>query len=141
MTDQIKLGPGPVRVRMTRDSVCAADDIDEHLDVLEMVGGQTWPAFIQSLWVRSNLPSIAGGKATWVLVSARPLTVVAQQWRTPRLLGVDAASDGALRTQDGVLCVHWDYETQKDPERVWEALLRETEAPYHGSGGAWRVRR
>lgn len=78
------------------------------------------------------LASIAGGKASWVLHTARggrPLAVVAQQWSAPRWLADPAAY--AIRIGDIYVAdreeahLYFEYRAQTDPDTLFESLLTE----------------
>lgn len=67
-----------MKAYITRDSVCAADDIDVlHVLHLQVPEAWTWESLVRHVWQNSELPGIAGGKATWALSSNIPLAVVA----------------------------------------------------------------
>ena len=113
----------PVRVRLTRDSVCAGDDTDApHEQAFELPFEASWFAFVQALTQRSKLPSISGGHATWVLHSRVPLAVVAQEWSEPKLLGASEPGPGALAFERGELRFNWEYCVQRDPDAVFRLL-------------------
>jgi hypothetical protein len=70
------------------------------------------------------LGSISSGKATWCVVSGFPIAVVAQQWTEPRLVSWPPAEASDLQTKNGVICIHFNYHTQIDPETVVEVLRK-----------------
>jgi hypothetical protein len=68
------------------------------------------------------LPSIAGGKATWSVVSDGPLAVVAQQWSEPRYLPFIGERWLNAPRRDGALRLHFNYHAQSVPEDVYRML-------------------
>jgi len=98
-------------VTVTRDSVCAGDDVDaphrQRIWVSETTDPET---LLQTVLTGYPLPCIAGGKATWVCkVDGTPIGVVAQQWSRPVV--------HARQTALGITTVHFTYHAQKEPER------------------------
>ena len=104
--------------------MCAADDCDaphdKQMSVPDDSTVSTLAARIQKEYVPSN---IQGGKATWSLVSRIPLAVIAQQWRTPKLVQQTDPSIASLSETDGCVKLHVNCHRQ-DPDTVLE-ILRE----------------
>jgi len=68
----------------------------------------------------SYLPSISGGKATWILeTNSAPLAVIAQQWPQPRFLVEPGRRIGA---DVGSGDLYFRYWCQVDPDLVYECL-------------------
>jgi len=107
-------------VRVDRDSVAMGDDIHPHDETIELPDGTPLADVVADLLERRFLASIAGGRATWILVADRPLAVVAQQWDEPRFL-VDGSrpirSFGA-----GDVSLRFRYWKQHDPDAVFAEL-------------------
>ena len=117
---------GSLRIRVTRDSVCAGDDVHApHLRVLEAGNdctaeeivrvALTPPGFLDRLLRRTALPRIEGGKATWCVHSRVPLAVIAQQWSEPRMLQNPSPKLEELAVSGGAIQVHIEYLGQMDP--------------------------
>lgn len=88
-------------LNVSRDSVCAGDDIDApHSMQLSVGADETLAKLLSRIVGMPYLASIFGGKATWIVESAIPLAVVAQQWDRPAYL-----VDPAVRIVD---CVSFD---------------------------------
>jgi hypothetical protein len=98
-------------VTVTRDSVCAADDVDApHRQVISVPENRDAVAFLLSILVRYPLPSIHGRKATWECsVDGRRIGVVAQQWARPvvHVKQVELERSASL---------HFIYHAQQEPE-------------------------
>lgn len=111
-------------IRMTRDSVCMADDVDAPHETFMEVQDDLSMAEIIGLISRSGyLASIAGGMASWSVESGRPIAVVAQQWAEPKML-VDSGKDGTAQLKVGSsLQLHFRYHAQEDPDAVLATLL------------------
>ena len=117
-----------LRLQLTRDSVALGDDM--HSPHLKKV---TLPADVSAegiaTWIVENryLPqNIQGGKATWSLVSKRPLAVLAQQWDKPKMLSNCPDSLEELDFEDGVLRAQVNYHAQKNPNAVFRKLDRQS---------------
>lgn len=112
-----------MRAYVTRESVCAADDVDApHLMRLHVPDDWTWESLIHQVWQGSRLPSISGGKATWALSSNIPLAVIAQEWKQPAFLFRLDSDRGRLDIADQEIRLHWSYFDQLDPELVLRVL-------------------
>ena len=123
-----------MRLRITRDSVCMGDDVDApHTENRKAPDGSSIAALIEMVWGNrwsqrtKYVPSIAGGRATWVIESDVPLAVAAQEWSRPRLLPASAGgAETLLRKDHGVVLFHLRYLAQVDPEATFEDLSRRT---------------
>jgi hypothetical protein len=114
-----------MKLYVTRDSVAAADDVDapHQLQIagppVDHVG-----AAIEKVLATGYLPQMQGGRATWSVVSNKPIAVVAQQWAKPQLIHSHESSYEGLDVRDGKLRLHFNYHAQLDPEIVLEVLRR-----------------
>jgi len=109
-----------MRVRVSRDSVAAGDDVESHERVVDLPDSGDLEGLVTTLLQAYQLPLIAGGSATWAICSRRPLAVVAQQWVAPRVFVWRSLSD--CRVVDGVLQLYVNYFEQLDPELVAQVL-------------------
>ncbi|MEM7227892.1 MAG: hypothetical protein AAF432_03670 [Planctomycetota bacterium] len=110
---------------LTRDSVCAADDMDApHKQRCVIPDACSWEDLTLRLLQDAALPRIAGGTATWTLASNIPIAVAAQQWEQPRLLRLSDTDWDRLATTGNPIRFHWSYCAQLDPDVVFEALDR-----------------
>jgi hypothetical protein len=112
-----------MKVHLTRDSVAAGDDVESH-DATMQIDAADALALIEKVLAANYLPKIAGGRATWVAVSHKPVAVCAQQWPAPRLVPwTPAACEELLHAKEGVR-LHFSYLAQIDPEIVLDVLKR-----------------
>lgn len=112
-----------MRLVLTRDSVAAGDDIDApHQRVLKVADDIDVAGLVTRIATARYLPGIAGGKATWSVLSRRPLAVIAQQWPEPRLLSPFLCALSELDLAGDELRVHLVYHAQLEPETVAEVL-------------------
>lgn len=112
-------------LHLTRDSVAAGDDLDApHASTLLVPDDQTTEALIAAIHASGYLPRIAGGAATWSVVSDRPLAVIAQQWPEPRMVTGLPHPPEQLRREGGGYRFHVNYLVQQDPVTVLEVLRR-----------------
>ena len=100
-------------IRVTRDSVCAGDDVEAPNEKLVEVHSFTEPdAFIQAVTTAYGMPLIQGGRAAWVvLLNGDKIGVVAQEWNAPR------ATKRELQFQESNH-VFLRYHAQSDPDTL-----------------------
>jgi hypothetical protein len=111
---------GAYAVRLERDSVCAADDLTAPNAMYLSVATTTSLSDAMNLINDMDyLPRIAGGKATWVAMTNRPLAVIAQEWAEPRFLVGFETPLGDLVAKDGI--IFFRYFEQNPPEDVFRA--------------------
>ncbi|RKN40142.1 hypothetical protein [Streptomyces hoynatensis] len=111
-----------MRVRVDRSSVAMGDDALPHAETLDVPPGASLAEVVDGIVAGHFLATIAGGRATWVLVADRPLAVLAQQWDEPRYL-VDAARPiGSFAAADGEVSLLFRYWKQRDPAHVFAEL-------------------
>jgi hypothetical protein len=112
------------KIRLQRDSVCMADDMDApHENLIEIADKQV-NTVAESIIAMNYLPCISGGKATWILrtdPNGAPLAVIAQQWSQPKLLSL-AQQTISPDLETGELQVYVEYYCQVEPELVYDAL-------------------
>ncbi len=114
-----------ITLHLTRDSVAAGDDLDApHELALLVTDDTTTEAMVQAILEANYLPRVAGDRATWTVVSDRPLAVIAQQWTEPRTLTALSHPPEQLRREAGGYRFHVNYHVQQDPETVLEVLRR-----------------
>jgi hypothetical protein len=108
-----------VKIRATRDSVAAGDDVDApHERIYSLPDSLSPLQAIARIAAEGYLARIAGGSATWSAVSGVPLAVVAQQWREPRAVPWREPPWSELEQREGVYRIHFNYHVQRDPEVV-----------------------
>ena len=108
-----------------RDSVHAGDDGDApHSLQLPIAANESIESVTRRLIEHRYLPSISGGRATWILESHRKLAVMAEQWTAPRFLVDPATSAAALVDPAAERQLNWIYWCQVDPDRVFDCLVR-----------------
>jgi len=74
-------------IRVTRDSVCAGDDVEAPNEKFVEVNSFTEPeAFMHAVTNAYGMPTIEGGKAAWVvLLNGNRIGVIAQEWNAPKV--------------------------------------------------------
>jgi hypothetical protein len=113
-----------VKAYVTRDSVCAGDDIDPpHGRVVLMPETDSLEVVVQSVVASYALPVITGGAATWCLGSLQPIALIAQQWSAPKLISWNPELS-RCKIVDGLFLLHFSYFAQTDPDLVLEVLKR-----------------
>ncbi len=113
--------PIALSIQFTRDSVHATDDPGApHPQKLTLARRQTeLGGFADELaaLVRPLLPTIPGGRATWLLLVPSPLVVIAEQWVEVRTLAIpDTDRVAAALARATTLTVHASYLVQHDPK-------------------------
>lgn len=102
-------------VLASRDSVCAGDDTEEHVERFVFADGAPLEAVVSGIAAARFLASIIGGRATWSVVSGVPVAIVAQEWERPRMI---AGPSTRLDWRGGALHLHFRYHAQRDPDLV-----------------------
>lgn len=121
-----------MKIHLTRDSVCAGDDVDApHTRTMSFADETPLDSVIEEISRSGYLVSIAGGKVTWSAVAGHPIAVVAQQWSQSKFLPGHAANLSLLKGPDGVARLHFRYHVQEDPDTVFATLTGQ-----HIGGGA-----
>ena len=114
-----------MKAYFTRDSVCAGDDGDApHAAEIDLPNAVTIDALVTLVWQAAKLPSIMGGMATWCVSSGIPLAVIAQQWPTPKRVGLMSPKLADLDWAGQTVRLHFSYFTQQDPDAVLAVLSR-----------------
>jgi hypothetical protein len=111
-------------IRITRDSVCAGDDVDPDANSRKLVvrGELTIEQLVTEVVNAADLPRIEGGRATWCISSNVPLAVVAQQWARPELVNFIQPKIAEVDVSNADIWVHISYFAQEDPEVVCKIL-------------------
>ena len=102
-----------------RDSVAAGDDIFPRHEIrIKTEGGETFESVLGKILATHYLPSILGGKATWIVVGKSPLAVVAQQWSKPHYLVEPVAHIEKLIELENSHHLEFMYWCQVEPNKV-----------------------
>lgn len=82
-------------ISVTRDSVCAADDVMAPNEKQIEIHSFTDPeAFMRAVAAEYGMPTIQGGKATWeVFLNDEKIGVISQEWNSPRATITEIAFD------------------------------------------------
>ncbi len=116
-----------MQLLITRDSVCAADDLDPpHERRVRIPSGASVAQLVQLAISNADLPTISGGEATWCASSGFPIAVVAQQWTSPRQIPFELPGLSEFDVSGDVVRFHFTYFAQKAPEEVLDTLKRLT---------------
>jgi hypothetical protein len=115
-----------MKIKLTRESVCAADDCDApHAKTITVPSTMTIVDLVKLIQKDYAPHNIQGGKATWSVVTSVPIAVFAQQWSDPKLLPLIIMLDGGvnkLADAEGNLKIHVNYHAQIEPDIVLEVL-------------------
>ena len=113
-----------MKILLTRESVAMGDDANApHHYEMTLVDNANLSAIIKAIVQSNYLACIAGGKATWAVISRIPIAIVAQQWAEPQLL-TPIPSLSSLNFSGNVLSMHYEYRVQQDPDLVYEEFQR-----------------
>lgn len=116
-------GSASMKVHVTRDSVCQADDVDApHARQFTFPYGSSTQEFLSKIVKSGYLASIDGGYASWVVISNIPIAVVAQQWPAARLLTLSLNDQEKTDRANGEITLHFEYHQQADPEAIYARL-------------------
>jgi hypothetical protein len=118
-----------MKIILTRDSVSAGDDADAPHERALSIDGDCSVKQLLEVILADGLPIIAGGKASWVASSGKPLGVLAQQWKESKPVwgmsfGTILSWAKELNWSNGCLQVHLSYLEQIDPEVVMSVVER-----------------
>jgi hypothetical protein len=112
-----------MNVYLSRESVCAGDDVDApHSETISFPDGTSVLDVLTQVARSGYLASIVGGEATWSAVSNVPLAVIAQQWSKPKPLPALLYSSADLDVKDNTLRIHFNYHAQENPDKVYKIL-------------------
>ncbi len=114
-----------ITIHFSRDSVCAADDVDSHEQTFTVPAPADTRTFASDILRQAQLPLIQGGKATWCLAARVPFAVAAQQWSGPQPL-FRAHISQCVPAGATTVSVHASYLAQQDPDLVVHVLNRVT---------------
>jgi hypothetical protein len=77
----------PENIIIWRDSVAAGDDVfAPHEIKIKVENTETIESTLEKILATHYLPSIQGGKATWIIFGKNPVAIIAQQWSKPHYL-------------------------------------------------------
>ena len=113
-----------MKIHITRDSVCAADDINPHVGKGSIADDADRDAIVEKSLQLNPLPQIIGGCASWVLSSGVPIAVIAQQWSAPKYFLSATAERKDFDIRDNTLRLRLAYFAQRDPNEVFADLSR-----------------
>jgi hypothetical protein len=109
---------------MTRTSVCQADDSNAPHAVKLMIPDDFQLEDIPHA-VRSYLPLIYGGEATWsILLFDIPIAVIAQQWEFAKTFQSLEFIQRKVGSFENGLRVQAVYHAQHNPDIVYDVLLQ-----------------
>jgi hypothetical protein len=106
-----------------RDSVAAGDDVfAPHEVAINVEYDERIERTLEKIVAARYLPSILGGKATWIVIGKKPVAVIAQQWREPHYF-----VESTTRTEDLIEStddhqLEFLYWCQVEPGQVVESL-------------------
>jgi hypothetical protein len=109
-------------INVDRGSVGMGDDVLPHAQTIDLPPESSLADVVAYLLERHFLASIAGGKATWILVADRPLAVVTQQWDEPRFLVDSSRPISSFGAEGRGVSLMFRYWKQRDPDYVFEEL-------------------
>ena len=119
-----------MRVILTRDSVCAGDDINApHSKKLFFFWPPTIEALIRKIQDSNYLAQISGGKATWIAkIDGTSVAVVAQEWSAPKYFISSKQKIRRLRDCQSVE-LFFEYLAQADPEEAFKQRSKSVGSP------------
>ena len=118
-----------MKIHVSRDSVAAGDDCDDHDREFIFPDTTTIEDAISQIVASGYLASIMGGCATWSATSGFPIAVIAQQWQTIRSVPWEVVDISKLQTKAGEILLHFNYHQQVDPEIALK-ILKQAQQKY-----------
>jgi hypothetical protein len=114
-----------VNIIVWRDSVAAGDDIfAPHEIKIKVEDDEGIKSALEKILATRYLPSIQGGKATWILVGRKPLAVLAQQWSEPRYLVASNSHTKDLVESESDHQLDFLYWCQVEPNEIMESIVQ-----------------
>ncbi len=118
-------GQAMLHIRIDRDSVHAGDDTVSHAENIAVPANTSLSDLLEQIRMAKFLPSISGGKATWVIESSgcqiKTIGVLAQQWQEPRItIDASVALEQHFASQQPNL--FFRYRCQIDPDTEYARL-------------------
>jgi hypothetical protein len=111
-----------MKINIDRTSVAMGDDIRPHAQTFDLPSETSLAEVVAYILKLNFLATIAGGKATWILIADRPLGVVAQQWTEPRFLVESSKPISSFGMDVHGVSLMFRYWKQHDPDHVFEEL-------------------
>ena len=111
---------------LARDSVCMFDDIDAPHKKLTSISQKATLEELTKTIIRSKyLPTIQGGKATWVLkFGNKPVAVIAQEWREAKFLVDKDIFICEFTNAEQSIDFYLSYLVQKNPTEIFDSLRK-----------------
>ena len=121
-------------VRITRDSLTPADRLQApHESVVKTTPHQTVEELILAVFKKLAIPNGGQDAATWVVTSKRPIAVISNQWKQPRiLLRTVRRMEDNLLVQGATAYLHLCLYQDSDPDTLHQTLDR-LSFPYTGN--------
>jgi len=115
-----------IKIILTRDSVCAGDDFDGlHKKTLNLYPDESVNKLIDKIFEIKYLPTISGGKATWVVkTNAINIAVLAEQWNQVKYFIDDKLTLDKIGLIDNKLNINIEYYSQIDPEYIYKEISK-----------------
>ncbi|MFZ6723790.1 hypothetical protein [Undibacterium sp. Ji49W] len=114
-----------LQIRIDRDSVHAGDDTVSHAENIAVPANISLENLLEQIHQRNFLPSISGGKATWMIESSgakmKTIGVLAQQWQEPCLM-IDSSVEVASHFAGQQPNLFFRYLCQIDPDTARSQL-------------------
>jgi hypothetical protein len=121
VTDRTTFQTPKLHIRIDRDSVHAGDDTLSHAENIAVPVDMSLANLLEQIHKRHFLPSISGGKATWMIESSghqtKTIGVLAQEWQDPCLM-IDSSIDVGRHFAGQQPNLFFRYRCQIDPEVV-----------------------
>jgi|WetSurMetagenome_2_1015567.scaffolds.fasta_scaffold1621938_1 hypothetical protein len=113
------------KIILTRDSVCAGDDVDAPHETSILID-ENWKIkrILEEVLNNHYLATIEGGKATWSVACENPIAIIAQQWKEPKLICMSDFPFQGTRGFKEIETLHFNYHAQDDPDTVHHVLER-----------------
>lgn len=112
-----------LKIRFERSSVCMGDDVEApHAINFEIKDHVTVYDLAHLVIKNDYLPKIEGGKATWLMVyKDLKLSVIAQQWKNPKML-IDKDKKVVDLCGSDSISFHFLYKGQVSPSKLKNSL-------------------
>lgn len=114
------------QIRLTRDSVAMADDIDApHSKKIKINPNWKINDILDFILASNYLPKIKNGKATWSVAINEPIALLTQENpKSPLLICHPEYPHQETKGFVDIQYIHFNYHNQKEAKEVFDVLLR-----------------
>ncbi len=114
-----------IKFYLTRDSVCAGDDIDPpHNKTFSFNRNKEISGILREI-KEKYLPKIQGGKATWIAKhKGKAIAVLAQEWEELKFIDRETANEIFIESNKEIE-IYIEYLAQYNPKKILKKCIKD----------------